>query len=665
MKTCRVFALIALLSVVCVTIVQPVTAQEALTQTFSSADGVVSFSYPEGWLAENYSTAGYITSNNADIVAGNSATLTTGTAFLLIFAPDIVASFVSDPATATPRDVLAGLQAGSPETTVFGDAIELTLGGRAAIGANVTDPDNEGAVFAIQYDNGVALALGQTFPGEFTQFQATFAAILDTMTYVVPDPNALQHYISEDGSLSFDYPNRYDIRLQRFTGSHRAATGPAGEFDSLPAGRAEFEILTRYSIAEMPTNLSDLELVLTIGLHEGHSSSVESLTLGVPAEITLGEGTGWMLTGTSPTRDGFFLVFTTNGQRLVMLGFTGPGELAQHQGTFLSVAASVRFDRSLERVNGEVQGELLLDTPINAAFNDDQPDFLYPFQGTPGEVVQFTLDEPEGVSEYGFDVLDTQGLRIGIQAINQIKRRVVLIDSSEAYIVRIHSFGDGSTGFTLSATQLPNAGTLEVGQTVAGQVTLDTPLVYRFAGREGDLMTLTFDSGFRPFAAVMAPGNAAYLAQSGDLYAMPEQFRMVMPTTGTYSVMVTGNIVVVENVTYTVPLDFTLTLATDTAAPLAFGETVTGTVLNPIAPVFYQFEGTAGDVVTISSAWADFGEPDLHLYLPGGYDIPFPNPDQESIGTRTLTLPVSGTYTIGIAMDFGTFARDFTLSLSK
>lgn len=105
---------------------------------------------------------------------------------------------------------------------------------------------------------------------------------------------------------------------------------------------------------------------------------------------------------------------------------------------------------------------------------------------------------------------------------------------------------------------------------------------------------------------------------------------------------------------------------------LAYGETVTGSITSTTPIQAYQFEGAAGDVITIVMAAADGSSLDSYLLLSDSSGAIVAENDDASDVTidsaiENLTLPASDTYTIQatrFGLEGGISEGDFQLTLS-
>jgi hypothetical protein len=166
-----------------------------------------------------------------------------------------------------------------------------------------------------------------------------------------------------------------------------------------------------------------------------------------------------------------------------------------------------------------------------------------------------------------------------------------------------------------------NAELIEYGDTVEGEITSDEPyFIYSFEGSEGDVVTISLvdtsrDDTLDPLVILFDEDNIEIVrnddAGSDDL---PDNFdslidQFELPADGTYYIVATR----FGEFTGTSEGDFELTLDggegdgsesgsydIDDAESIEYGDTVDGEVTDDEPFVVYSFEGSEGDVVTIT-----------------------------------------------------------------
>ncbi len=147
---------------------------DGLAQTYTSPDGKLTVSYPEGWVAvEQREGVAFATSEE---LLAPGTTISSGQATLLLTFTDL------DATATTPADALRRFGAvGFPEERVIAGypaALARDSGQATGIGVEVV------MVAIMDVDDGViGVAIGAAAPGELATFEPTFLAMLETIQY--------------------------------------------------------------------------------------------------------------------------------------------------------------------------------------------------------------------------------------------------------------------------------------------------------------------------------------------------------------------------------------------------------------------------------------------------------------------------------------------------
>lgn len=247
---------------------------------------------------------------------------------------------------------------------------------------------------------------------------------------------------------------------------------------------------------------------------------------------------------------------------------------------------------------------------------------------------------------------------------------------------------------TTEPTDLPETpdtqGVLSIayGDTVTGTIDDETPRVaYSFSGSAGDIISISLnrESGDLDPYLKLLDANDVVLIENDDASNTTGRDSLIanfeLPADGTYTIIATR----FQEELGTLVGDFSLTLTsgdtviaptpsdtTSSDGSLKYGDKVSGTIDDSAGVINYTFEGSAGDVVTITMN-VDTGslDPFLRLLAPDG-TIAAENDDAAS-GTRNsaieaFTLPEDGTYTIAASRfqgELGGTVGDFTLTLES
>ncbi len=228
---------------------------------------------------------------------------------------------------------------------------------------------------------------------------------------------------------------------------------------------------------------------------------------------------------------------------------------------------------------------------------------------------------------------------------------------------------DGTT--TVTATSTPDSTRLiDYAVVEKGSLAAGGAESWNFDGESGDLISISVApvSSLDISVDLVSPDGATIVSRNQGINGQIENINQQSLTmSGTFKIIVrsTGNSVG----------DYALVINTDGSQPffvfrgnIAYGEIKNGTALADVDDL-WNFQGTAGDVVTIQVSAT--GNKDLILYLqdPDSVEVDFADgstssapPDDEEIISQ-YTLSQSGLYTIGVGeVDFEAFGYSLTLS---
>jgi hypothetical protein len=111
--------------------------------------------------------------------------------------------------------------------------------------------------------------------------------------------------------------------------------------------------------------------------------------------------------------------------------------------------------------------------------------------------------------------------------------------------------------------------------------------------------------------------------------------------------------------------------ALTTATPMAYGQTVSGSITGQQRFVVYSFEGQTGDIITIGmNAQGGTLDPALYLISPEGAQLDYNDDVEPGVNANSVidqvTLPSTGTYYIlatHYGLNFGGTSGTFNLAL--
>jgi hypothetical protein len=234
LRSILLFFIILLFSPVLFALAQQAEATPDLAQTFTSADGSLSISYPDSWQAsEHPSPEGLV-----DVNLASSEDLLGSTIFLglskLQSGEASIQAYVGSPAVLigeiigieTTDDPVVFLQSYTDHLNRImkfdlSEAEAITINDLPAARISYHAKNRgEGYLFAIHLgDDELALFDVSTAPDELANWesdiQAIIASLLYTPTTAVEQPAALtltQHLASSDNLFSFDYPEEWVIK---------------------------------------------------------------------------------------------------------------------------------------------------------------------------------------------------------------------------------------------------------------------------------------------------------------------------------------------------------------------------------------------------------------------------------------------------------------------
>lgn len=221
---------------------------------------------------------------------------------------------------------------------------------------------------------------------------------------------------------------------------------------------------------------------------------------------------------------------------------------------------------------------------------------------------------------------------------------------------------------TLEVAESPNTGSLTLSAgTVEGRLESSRAAdEYSFDGTAGQIVTLTLRSAeFDAFLVLYGVDGAQLGYSDNGLPPTDAQLLTVeLPATGSYRVSATSRNAAESNGTQRVEGAYSLTLAVARPAndgSIANGELVVGELTVVQQSAQYEFNGLAGDVVTIDLR-TDAFDPAVGLFTPGGERLMTDDDGGGGLNARisSFRLPSDGTYLI-IVDGFRGFTGERTL----
>jgi hypothetical protein len=298
----------------------------------------------------------------------------------------------------------------------------------------------------------------------------------------------------------------------------------------------------------------------------------------------------------------------------------------------------------------------------------------YTFTGTAGDQVWVEMSRSSGSVWPNVGVNNPDGTYLcGAVKITDHSSAGVgcTLPSTGTYTIQAADYDRMGTGdyylFLQRLNNPVNAVSIPYGQTHPG--TIATPAqndTYTFTGSEGDqvYVRMSKSSGSLWSFIVIYNPDGTYLCGAYNAYHGSAGTDCALPSTGTYSVLA-------ADIVGTGTGDYYLYVQRlnnpGNAAPIPFGQTLSGTITMPAQNSTYTFAGSTGDKVYLrmrrstGSIWSDTRvyDPD-GTYLCGGYNAS----THDSIDA-SCALPSTGSYTILVADHDGTATGDYYLFVQR
>lgn len=468
----------------------------------------------------------------------------------------------------------------------------------------------------------------------------------------------------------------------------------------------------RYTFEGTAGDVVSVDMTMVVG-----SGNLDTtLTLLDPAGEIIAENDDVELTTTNSRLSEISLP-TTGTYTLVATRFDGENGFTSGDYELTLVATSSGGVEPVEPVG--MTGDLNYGDSITSTLNDEVFSETHTFTANAGDVVtiEAALVTGTGNLDTNLKLLDAEGNilaendDIELTTTNSRIADFILPDTGTYSIVVSRYLGaDGATtgDYTLTLTLVagaeptgtgndtpPTIGgvdtgeavTLSYGDTASGVLDAETyQVLYAFTGQAGDVVTIAMqaaviDSNLDSRLMLLGPDGSTVLAENDDfdfnsLDARIENFEL--PESGTYTVVATR----FDAEAGLSSGDFTLSLvlaaeglptppvATNDSV-LEYGASVRGAISNTTYEVEYTFQGSAGDVVSISmTATAGDLDPLLVLYGPFGEVLNF-NDDVNTVegnynSALVFRLPQDGEYMILATRfdgDMGGSTGEFVLDL--
>ncbi|NDJ74774.1 MAG: hypothetical protein GYB65_00830 [Chloroflexi bacterium] len=289
----------------------------------------------------------------------------------------------------------------------------------------------------------------------------------------------------------------------------------------------------------------------------------------------------------------------------------------------------------------------------------------YTFDGTEGDVVTISLESDE------FDaylvLADTEGTELTSDDDGgaDVNARIAgfPLPATGTYTITVQGWGGADSGAYTLSLDLVTLETITIDSSTPGNLTGGTYSFYSFSAVAGDMVDITLDSdSFDPYLALNGPDGEELVANDdgGDGFnARITAF--TLPVDGTYTIVV-SDYWEEDGGSYVLGLNTTVPIPPVIDAPIAIGETATGTLQANVHT--YVLTASADEVVTISLESDQF-DTYLSVLDSSGSELVYDDDSGDDFNAMIVAffVPADGTYTIEVSgydeMSFG----DYTLAV--
>lgn len=410
------------------------------------------------------------------------------------------------------------------------------------------------------------------------------------------------------------------------------------------------------------------------------STYTGNMTLTLSAELTgniTPDGSPVTVSITRVGQNARYLFTATSGQT-ISLGMTNSsiasGNVAMYKPDGTVLVNPTAFS------NGAIDSQVLPASGTYAIFVDPYATYtgsitltLYNTPDVTGTItidgtsVSPSLTVPGQRARYTFTGTAGQQLNLGASGVTITSSMVSILKPDGTSLA---SSSIGTTGGSVDPPPLPTTGTytvvvdpnglytgnmtLTLSAPVSGTIAIDGSAVaftttrpgqigtYTVSGTAGQYLSLglTNSSLLMATVSLLKPDGATLssttIGTSGGSLDPP-----VLPTTGTYTLKVDPYYAYTGNVT--------LTLSSEVSGTLTINDPATAiTITRAGQNARYTFSGTASQQVTVKITGNTLGLIYVYLYNPAGGNIAGTGNSAASFNLSTVTLPVTGTYTVTV-----------------
>ncbi|MBN1179963.1 MAG: pre-peptidase C-terminal domain-containing protein, partial [Anaerolineae bacterium] len=451
-------------------------------------------------------------------------------------------------------------------------------------------------------------------------------------------------------------------------------------------------------VPDTPTPVSDVPAtVVQAGSLVYEQTVYGSLNLNEEAHWTFygnaGDTLNISLEETDGTMDTYVQLFGPNGDYLAVDDDTGDNYNALIQlfrlpesGTYTVVTRGFAYQSGSYALTvswaaaAEEGGPIAYGEAVTAVLADGDVHY-WTFDGTSGDRVTISMEQIDGMDTYlelyGPDSAQLttdddsgDGLNSLIQNFQLPASGTYTIvargysNQAGSYALSLQLSAGGSSGGGSSSSS--GGGWIEYDQTIESTLAQGEQHTWYFVGNVGDIVTISMDETdgtMDTYLELYGPTGLALTTDDDGGPGLNARIRYyVLPSNGTYTIVARG--LSLQAGSYALSLVYTDDLAVG-GGQITYGQSVEGT-LDVDGENRWNFQGTAGDVVTIAMDETDGMDTYLELYSFTGERLA--RDDDSGDGLNALIadfrLPDTGTYTI-IARSYSYNGGSYRLTLSR
>jgi hypothetical protein len=357
-------------------------AQEPLTQTGTTTDGIVAFDYPGDWLLSTVEVTPYIAilgnSQEAFDAIEANGDISSGQMIIIIYSPDfLIEEFgVRFPISASETaNLLYPYPSGDPDFQ-YPAATDYFFGGRPASQVEFTSPGADGGAYFVELGDGtVSVMIGVALSGEYLPFKPTLFQIAQTLrindgsvvntpnTPNTPPSNASSGTYDTEFGITFDHPPAWAVNEDGFgidiAGNANMLSRYLANPNEREPGDFAISINRLGSVAQAMENAPNGTFEEAINTVFQATAERLNVTLDDSFTLLFGNYEAVRLDYASSRFDYIAVYINLGDDRLaVMIASALTGDLAPYESDILALAASIRpTGTPAPETTGEPEGE--------------------------------------------------------------------------------------------------------------------------------------------------------------------------------------------------------------------------------------------------------------------------------------------------------------------